>query len=790
MSPPTDPTSALAGVRVLDLSGSTAGAVAGMLLGDFGASVLQGNPAHGRHADGAGEVVWHRNKTCTDVDWSLPEHVERLTSFLVGADICITSDEPTACTLGIASDVDPAATYPRLVHLRLPSWSSLSAGPSGGAELDALIAAMTGLAARQSSFDGGPVDFVYPHIQYVQGLWGATAALAALIEREHSGSGQQVGVDGVHAAILTGTAIMAIDPKEPQRATNVGAGGPSPIYSKYQCADGAWLFFAALTPKFQDAGFGVLGIEDILADPRITGESETGADAEPGGGTAQARTRLYAHENRDWLRERIGAAFATRRRDEWLELLQAGDCPAAAIGHRDDWLDHEVMLTLRQRKTVRDPKVGPVVMPGNPADMLHAPAIEPTARRFARLADIPPWQEPPASRRGVDSDARDAGDGPLRGVRVIDLGTVLAGPLAGMLLATLGAEVIKVEPPLGDAFRMTGWHYNRGQRSVAIDLMDPLGNECFRTLAATTDVVIDNYRPGVLDRLGIDYESLCKVQPSVITVSISAFGHDGPLATRPGFDPLLQAMSGMMLAQGGADEPVFYTVAVNDIAAATTAAFGACAALLRRARTGKGERVRTSLAAASAFMQSGELARFDGRPPALVGGRDFKGAGPLTRFYEAADGWLRVHATSRKQLEDIGLLATAANDPDEDCAAAVAAAIKAQRRGELLNDLARAGVTAVAVRTVHEFVTDKQLLAQEYIECLANGERVVHLPGRYARFSRTEAGALRRPPGVGEHSRELLLDAGVAIDLLDRAVAGGAVATGDPLLTLPLIDYR
>jgi crotonobetainyl-CoA:carnitine CoA-transferase CaiB-like acyl-CoA transferase len=790
MSPPPVPTSALAGVRVLDLSGSTAGAVAGMLLGDFGASVLQGNPSHGRHAEAPGEVVWHRNKTCTDVDWSLPAHVERLASFLAGADICITSDEATAGALGIDRDRELATRHPRLVHLRLPSWSSLDAGPSGGAELDALIAAMTGLAARQSSFDGGPVDFVYPHIQYVQGLWGATAALAALIERERSGKGQQVGVDGVHAAVLTGTAIMAIDPREPLRATNVGAGGPSPIYSKYRCADGAWLFFAALTPKFQDAGFGVLGIDDVLADPRIVGEGAVGGDGEPGGGAAPMRSGLYAHENRDWLRERIAAAFATRPRDEWLELLQSGDCPAAAIGHRDDWLDHDVMLALRQRKTVRDPKVGLVVMPGNPADMLQAPAIEPKARRFAELADVPAWPEPPAGAPGVRADAPNPGDGPLCGVRVIDLGTVLAGPLAGMLLATLGAEVIKVEPPQGDAFRMTGWHYNRGQRSVAIDLMDPLGSECFRRLAATTDVVIDNYRPGVLDRLGIDYESLRKVHPGVITVSISAFGHDGPLATRPGFDPLLQAMSGMMLAQGGADEPVFYTVAVNDIAAATAAAFGACAALFHRARTGKGERVRTSLASASAFMQSGELARFDGRPPALVGGRDFKGAGPLTRFYEAADGWMRVHATSRTQLEGAGLLPPPANDGDEDCTAALAAAIKARRRSDLLSDLAGAGITAVAVRTVLEFVTDEQMLAQDYIECLPNGERVVHLPGRYARFSRTPAGVLRRPPGVGEHSRELLLHAGVPIDLLERAVAGGVVATGDALLTLPLIDYR
>jgi crotonobetainyl-CoA:carnitine CoA-transferase CaiB-like acyl-CoA transferase len=788
MSHPSPSPAALAGVRVLDLSGGTAGAVAAMLLGDFGATVLRGNPANGGHVDPAGEVVWHRNSTCTEVDWVNAEDLERVRAFLVHADVCITSDAWTERALGLASDAHRTRTNPRLVHLSLPSWPSLAAGPYGGGELDAFIAAISGLAARQSSFDGGPIDFVYPHIQYVQGLWGATVGLAALIERERSGVGQKVEVDGVQGATLTGTAIMAIDPVEPPKETNVGAGGPAPIYSKYQCADGEWLFFAALMPKFQDTGFKVLGVEDILSDERIL---EEGARADDGGsGRAPMRTRLYAPENRDWLRDRIAGAFATRPRDEWLELLEQGDCPAAAIGDRDDWLDHPQMLALGQRKSVHDPRVGSVVMGGNPADLLHAPAKEPTGRRFAALSDIPLWEQPVAEGPSA-SDAAAADDGPLAGVRVIDLGTVLAGPLAGMLLATLGAEVIKVEPPSGDAFRMTGWHYNRGQQSVAVDLLDPVGSECFRSLAATTDVVIDNYRPGVLERLGIDYESLCKVQPNVISVSISAFGHVGPLTSRPGFDPLLQAMSGMMKAQGGTDEPVFYTVAVNDIAAATAAAFGACVALYRRARTGEGDQVRTSLAASSAFMQNAELARFAGRPPAAVGGRDFRGSGPRTRFYRAADGWLRVHAADLQQLERSGVLdAAAISDDDDECIAAISAAVAARRRDELVDALAGAGVTAVPVRTVVEFVTDEQMLAERYIESLPNGARSVHLPGPYARFSRTQAPAMCRPPGVGEHTGELLRGAGVAADTLERAVTEGVIAIGDPLTILPLIDYR
>jgi crotonobetainyl-CoA:carnitine CoA-transferase CaiB-like acyl-CoA transferase len=773
---------ALDGLRVLDLSGGTAGAVAGMLLGDLGALVVRGNPVGVCHDDPAGAVMWDRNKLCTTVDWTASSDVQRLVDFLATADLCITSDEQTVDALGLDAE-HLAATFPRLVHLSLSSWPSLSGSPCGGVELDSLLASITGLAARQSSFDGGPVDFVYPHIQYVQGLWGATTGLAALIERERSGRGQRVETNGVHGALLTGTAIMAIDPSEPPRDTNVGAGGPAPIYSKYQCADGKWLFFAALMPKFQDSGFKALGISDILSDERILESSVAG------GGPVKMRTRLYAAENRDWLRERIAAAFSKRPRDEWLELLQRSDCPAAAVGDRGEWLDHPQMIALGQRKSVRDPQVGEVVMPGHPIELFNTLAIEPAARRFIRVSEIPLMESRAAEQRPTPGDSCGWTQGPLDGTRVLDLGTVLAGPLASMLLASLGAEVIKVETPVGDTFRMTGWHYNRGHASVAIDLMHPVGKDCFEALSATTDIVLDNYRPGVLERLGIEYESLCKIRPDIISVSISAFGHIGELSTRPGFDPLLQAMSGMMTAQGGSDEPVFYTVAVNDIAAAGSAAFGACAALFRRARTGEGDRVRTSLAAASAFMQSGELVRYEGRPPARSGGRDFKGSTAGTHFYRTVDGWIRVSGATRQQLEDSGLL----HHPgatDDECVALAAAAVEVRNRQDVLSALADVGITAVAVRSVLDFVTDDYMVSQNYIEALQNGDRTVHLPGHYARFSRTQGGSLRRPPGVGEHSRELLLNAGVATDVLERAVDCGVVATGNPLTTLPLIDYR
>jgi crotonobetainyl-CoA:carnitine CoA-transferase CaiB-like acyl-CoA transferase len=193
---------------------------------------------------------------------------------------------------------------------------------------------------------------------------------------------------------------------------------------------------------------------------------------------------------------------------------------------------------------------------------------------------------------------------------------MIAGPFLATLLGELGADVVKVErPPSGDEFRTAHAGrslgssfpaYNRGKRSLLIDLAQG-GRDAFDAFVRTADVVVDNYRPGVLPRLGLDYERLAEINPGVTSVSVSAFGETGPRARRPGFDPIVQAMSGMMRAQGGRDEadsPVFLTVPVNDVVAAALGALGACAALAARERIGQGQRVSVTLCAAACLVQS------------------------------------------------------------------------------------------------------------------------------------------------------------------------------------------
>ena len=317
----------------------------------------------------------------------------------------------------------------------------------------------------------------------------------------------------------------------------------------------------------------------------------------------------------------------------------AAGVPCAPIESRQTWFDSPVVAESGLRVSFEHPEHGAVSFPGAPIKLSATPAsvralatpslrwAELAAARASPYAAAPPRRRPP-ERRARARSRRGRG-----------------GAHAGDILANLGADVIKVEPAAGDPFRSDGalfLAYNRGKRGLGVDLKQPAGLALFHDLARTSDVVLDNYRQGVRKRLGIDYPALRAINPRIISCSINAYGDTGARAALPGFDPLLQAESGMMAGQGGRDAPVYYGVPVNDAATAATAAFGIIAALNAREATGEGQEVLTSLMAQSLMFQVGELVTYEGRPPAPLGDRDCLGVGALHRFYACADGWLAL----------------------------------------------------------------------------------------------------------------------------------------------------
>ena len=773
------PQGALSGIRVVDLSTGIAGPAAAMFLADYGADVIKVEPPEGDPGrSGPGFPLWNRNKRGVVIDAATPEGAATLAGLLAGADVCVSGGEDVTALPAVAVPETALAANPALVYLRTPPF--LDHVPwHGGRESMGLLHAHAALALRQSSFDGGPVDPAFPYVLYLQGVWAAACAMAALIERQRSGHGQIVTVGGLHAAMVAATGSLMIDPKAREVPASTGPGGPSPLYTRYQGSDGKWLFLATLLVKFQYKALDVLGLNDVLQDERVGGELEN----------------ILLPGNRGWIRQRFVDAFASKPAEEWIRILHEADIPSGPLLETSEWLDSEPLSALNMRVEIDDPERGPVAMPNSPIRLTATPAVlqRPAPRLGEHNADLetgaPVWDPRPAP-----AGPAPAGGPPLAGLKLLDLGAVLAGPYAGTLMAELGADVVKVEIPAGDSWRDRGMAYIRGQRGLAIDLRSEGGRAAFYQLAKGSDVVLDNYRAGVLKRLRADYDHLEQVNPGIVSVSITGFGEDSPFAAEPAFDPILQARSGMMTTQGGDSEPVLNTVPVNDVTTGAMAVLASLLGVYARHQTGHGQAAVLALAATSAYAQSEELVQYAGRPPAPLGGRDFPGPGPLDRSYQTSDGWVRLQAepeSAADRLRAAGLLDGTRPASDEEWTERLTATLAPLERDDVVRRLNEAGVPAASARRVGELTTDPDYASVEAMVTLDRGELgPTTAPGRYAWFSRTVNHAVLTPPGVGEHTSEVLAEAGLSAAEIEGLIASGAVRQGAPIVYRSFLAYR
>ena len=390
--------------------------------------------------------------------------------------------------------------------------------------------------------------------------------------------------------------------------------------------------------------------------------------------------------------------------------------------------------------------------------------------------------------------------GPLDGVRVIDLSQVIAGPYGATLLSHTGADVVKVEPLQGEMGRHAaplGQHgYNRGKRSLPINLQTPDGREVFRRLAATADVLVENFRPGVVERLGIDYHTLSALNPRLVYCSISAFGAGGPYAHRPGFDPLLQAMSGTERTQGGrGNPPVFLQVAITDFVTAMLQAATVTLALFDRERSGRGVHLHLSLLRCALFINAEAFTRYAGRPTPPLPDHGQHGLGPLDRMYRAADGWFYLYlppddeAGWGRLCAVLGLTAVASDSRfataagraahAEAHAAALEGVFATRDAAMWLAALELAGVPCapVVVGYAQRFFEDEQPLANGYFVWGNHAkDGLVQQVGNYIGFSETPADQEGRTyPLLGQHTGEVLRELRYDEADIERLRAAGAV---------------
>ena len=388
----------------------------------------------------------------------------------------------------------------------------------------------------------------------------------------------------------------------------------------------------------------------------------------------------------------------------------------------------------------------------------------------------------------------------LRGIRVLDLSTIVAGPAASMVLADLGADVIKVERPAsGEDGRAMGPHrgswgayfttLNRGKRSIALDIRKPPGREAVLRIAATCDVFLENFRGGKASALGLDEPAVRTRKPDIIYACLSAYGATGPDYTRPGYDAVLQARTGIMSVTGNGDGmPIRSGVSILDMGTGVWTALGVVAALLERQRSGKGQRVDSSLFQSGITLMSYHLLyqQFTGINPKPQGSKHTAFA-PYGAF-QAADGAIMIGISSdqafRRLAEALGRPEWAddprfrtnpdrvRNTPELDaCISGVLAAHPVSHWAEALgqHDLA-----CDPVQTAEQVMVDPQVAALgqlEEIELAGQGRAL--LPRLPLDFSVTPAAIQGPPPEVGQHTRAILREAGYGDGDIEDMLRGG-----------------
>jgi len=397
-----------------------------------------------------------------------------------------------------------------------------------------------------------------------------------------------------------------------------------------------------------------------------------------------------------------------------------------------------------------------------------------------------------------------ADDGALVGVTVVDFTRVLSGPYCTMLLADMGARVIKIEQPgRGDDTR--GWgppfvngesayflSINRNKESLTLDLKHPAARKPLDALLERADVVVENFRPGTMERLGLGYDDLHRRFPRLVYCSVSGFGQTGPRSAEPGYDAVIQGEAGLMSITGAADGPPFRLgVAIADIVSGMFAAQGIAMALLARTRTRRGQRVDVGMLDATAALLTYQAGIYfaTGTTPGRMGNRH-----PTIVPYEtfpASDGDFVVAVGNDEQwrrfcavLGDRDLAGDSRFATNRDRVAnydalrpLLTARLQQRSRNEWVDDLKRAGVPCGSVRGVAEVLQDPQLAAREMIETVehatAGALRVLGVP---IKLSDTPGVVRTAPPALGQDTKQILRDdCGMSEAEIERLRIDGAV---------------
>jgi crotonobetainyl-CoA:carnitine CoA-transferase CaiB-like acyl-CoA transferase len=679
--PPGSLAQVLSGLRVIEIGQYVAAPLAATIFADLGATVVKverpgGDPMR---ADPARFAAWNRGKESVELDLSSSEGVAALHDLIEEADLLVENLRPGALErLGL----DPAtlrARRPQLVTCSISAW-----GHDGPARdepgWEPLVHARAG--AQQGLFTGDdPIWLPFPVASVAAALLAVLGAGAALIKRASTGYGQHVEtslLDGL--LFLNAAPIFHREGHRPRIVRHT----KSPILRVFDTSDGRAVMV------------NLSGTERWRELCRLLGIDDGGLDY----ATPEGLSRL---SDRDWNRDmlqRVMEGFGSRTADEWETALSAQPAAVAKCNSLAEWLAHDQALIDELVVDVEDPTLGRVSLVGPPVRI----AVGSGVRR-------------PARRHGGEQGA-------LGGHRIIDLSSFWAGPLAARLLAELGADVVKVEPPGGEGgFQLMPVlpniyvDGNRSKRGVVLDLKTPEDRMRLLDLVAASDVVVENAMAGAWERLGLGEDDLRAVNPGLVYARAKGFGVAGPLAGRPSFDYVVQAATGMEMTQGGGARPVPVNFTANDYGTGLLLAAGVVLALVGRARGVAVTGVDASLALTATLFQSEDVAALatGGVVPDQVGA-DLLGASAWQRLYRAKDGWVTVccvtdaHRTALLRALGVGGGNLTSVLVDE-----VADAVGAQTVSSVLSSLRSSGVPAAQSLHPSAVPDDPQVVARELL---------------------------------------------------------------------------
>lgn len=712
----------LEGLNVVDLGVGMAPALVSKMLAEMGAAVTRIEPEGGdpfvdiypAHA------VWHGLSRRAEA-----ANLERL---LAAADVCIIGgeDHPDVPRRRDAGDI--AARHPRLVVL------DIADGPAGtpyaGPSTELLAQVRSGLVWEQEP--GRPIINAFDPGTYGAAMQGVTGILGALFEREGSGQGQVVSTSLFEGALpWIGTYWSEIEKPTPAAAFVIPR-GVAPLI--FRTRDDRFIHMAIGGAGSKYGFYQALGIDDPSVLPGDSGMPKPGGNRRDFFGDHALLASHVAKWDCDELLARI-----------WERGLPAEEVQAPG----DCWQEEQIVHN------------GIIV-------------TEADGTRYVGL----PFR---ARRLGSGGARPFTGGAPLAGVRVVDCGAFVAGPLAGVGLADLGADVVKVEALQGDPNRSIFKSFavaNRGKRAIALDMKHAEGLDAVHRLCAGADIVMNNFRPGVSARLGIDPDSLAKLNPSLVVLEAPAFGTTGPLAQKAGFDMVMQAWTGHEAkAAGAGNEPRWNRTNLVDIAGGMLGTIATLAGLLHRVRTGNGVALESPLCNAGIYTLSELVQRPDGsfaqtaRPDS-----ELRGYSPYEALYEAADGWIAIVARGERAK---GALREALEIAGEATCAAIAGAIAQRNVADLAKRLESHGIWLEPCRDgkEQEILRDPALIARGTVRVTTHPAfGRIHEIGAAYTLSRSPMGNDRAAPMPGQHTREVLAGLGHDEAAIETLFATTAVA--------------